>query len=76
MDVRFIAITRAELNDCLVRWGHRMGEVRRPNSGWSHGLVRDGTLVGVTATDRLIRETVAGFSRNDAVELSRLVLRP
>ncbi|MFG1466379.1 hypothetical protein V5F77_26405 [Xanthobacter sp. DSM 24535] len=53
-----------------------MGEVRRPNSGWSHGLVRDGTLVGVTATDRLIRETVAGFSRNDAVELSRLVLRP
>ena len=71
-DVRFVEITRAELNDCLDRWGHRMGAVRRPNHGWSHGLVHDGQLVGVAATDRLIRERVAGFSREEAVELSRL----
>lgn len=71
-DVRFVEVTRAELNDCLERWGHRMGAVRRPNRGWSHGLVHDGQLLGVAATDSLIRERVAGFSRDEAVELSRL----
>lgn len=71
-DVRFVEITRAELNDCLVEWNHKMGAVRRPNRGWSHGLVHGGALVGVAATDRLIRENVAGFSRTEAVELSRL----
>lgn len=76
-DVRFVEVTRTELNDCLERWGHRMGAVRRPNRGWSHGLVQNGQLLGVAATDRLIRERVAGFSREEAVELSRLcIARP
>lgn len=71
-DVQFHAINRADLNLLLVEWEHRMGPVRRPNSGWSHGLFHDGNPVAVVATDRLIRERVAGFDRTQAIELSRL----
>ena len=61
-----------DLNLLLVEWGHRMGPVRRPNHGWSHGLFHAGEPVAVVATDRLIRERVAGFERSEAIELSRL----
>ena len=70
--VHFAPIARSELNDRLLAWGHRMGPVRRPSQGWSHGLFHEGALVAVIATDTLIRERVAGFSREQAVELSRL----
>lgn len=70
--VTFETISRDVLNDCLVEWGHRMGPVRRPSRGWSHGLACDGRLLAVVATDTLIRPRVAGFSRRWAVELSRL----
>lgn len=70
--VVFEAITRDDLNACLLAWGHKMGEVRRPTRGWSHGLHHDGRLLAVVATDALIRERVAGFTRHEAIELSRL----
>lgn len=70
--VTFAPISREDLNACLVAWGHKMGPVRRPTGGWSHGLVHDGELVAVVATDTLIRERVAGLTRHEAVELSRL----
>jgi antitoxin VapB len=70
--VVFGPIAREDLNARLVAWGHKMGEVRRPTRGWSHGLHRDGQLLAVVSTDTLIRERVAGFSRVEAVELSRL----
>lgn len=63
---------RSDLNLLLVEWRHRMGPVRRPNRGWSHGLFHDDIPVAVVATDRLIRERVAGFDRTQAIELSRL----
>lgn len=68
----FEEIDRDELNCFLVAWRHRMGPVRRPSRGWSHGLRAGGRLVAVAATDTLIRERVAGFRRRDAIELSRL----
>lgn len=70
--VTFETIDREDLNRCLREWGHRMGEVRRPTRGWSHGLRHGDELVAVVATDTLIRERVAGFPRCDAIELSRL----
>lgn len=70
--VSFEPIDRTELNRCLVAWGHRMGAINRPSSGWSHGLRHGGELVAVVATDVLIRARVAGFSRAEAIELSRL----
>lgn len=70
--IMFGAISREDLNAHLVSWGHRIGEVRRPTRGWSHGLSRDGELLAVVAIDTLIRERVAGLSRPDAIELSRI----
>lgn len=70
--VTFEPITREELNAHLVLWGHRMGEIHRPTRGWSHGLRHEGRLLAVVATDTLIRERVAGLTRHEAVELSRL----
>lgn len=71
-DVVFRPIDRGTLNQCLVAWGHKMGPVRRPTVGWSHALLVDGEPVAVVATDTLIRPRVAGLSRHDAIELSRL----
>jgi len=70
--VRFCQIGRVALNERLLAWGHRMGPVRRPTGGWSHGLFRDDELVAVVATDTLIRPHVAGLTRQEAIELSRL----
>lgn len=70
--VMFRPISREDLNQCLIAWGHRMGPIHRPTGGWSHGLVHDGELVAIVATDTLIRERVAGLTRHEAVELSRL----
>lgn len=70
--VTFEPITRDELNAYLILWGHRMGEIRRPTCGWSHGLRREGRLLAVVSADTLIRERVAGLTRHDAIELSRL----
>jgi antitoxin VapB len=38
----------------------------------AHGLRHDGRLVAVTATDHLAAASVAGLSRTQAVELSRV----
>lgn len=70
--VTFEAIGREELNRCLIAWGHKMGPVRRPSRGWSHGLVHEGRTLAVVATDTLIRPRVAGMGRHEAIELSRL----
>lgn len=70
--VRFCQIGRDALNDCLLAWAHKMGPVRRPTGGWSHGLFHDDQLVAVVATDTLIRSCVASLTRQEAVELSRL----
>ena len=70
--ISFEPITRSELNACLIAWKHRMGALRRPIAGWNHGLRCDGRLLAVVATDSLIAPRVAGLTRRDAVELSRL----
>lgn len=66
-------IERAELNRALVAWGHRIGQWNRPQMlEWHHGLFHNGRLVAVTATASLIRETCAGLTRDQAIELGRL----
>jgi hypothetical protein len=70
--VAFDQVSEAELNECLTRWGHKMGPVSRPAKGWAHGLFGDGRIIAVVATETLIRETCAGFSRDEAVELARV----
>jgi antitoxin VapB len=77
--ISFDAISREELNKCLVEWQHKMGPWERPNYGCEafHGLRHSGELVAVTAAARLIPDATAGLTRDDAFELGRLcAVRP
>lgn len=72
--IAFDRIDRGELNACLLQWQHKMGSWTRPQNypEWFHGLRHHGELVGVVAAGALIRERVAGFTREDAIELGRI----
>lgn len=72
--VHLEAIDRDQLNRALVDWHHKMGPWERPLFGreWLHGLHWNGALVGVTAAAPLIRESCAGLSRDQAMELGRI----
>lgn len=62
-----------QANDCLVRWGHKMGPFRRPNGHrWAHALFEQGQPVAVTVASALVNQTCAGLTRDQAVELARL----
>jgi antitoxin VapB len=66
-------IELAEANRALADWSHQMGPCNRPtNAIWAHGMFEHGNLVAVTVTSSLIRETAAGFTRDEAIELARL----
>lgn len=70
------AISRAQLNSLLLRWGHRMGEYTRPSFAFEahHALFHHGQPVAVAAAGETVREVVGdtGLTRRDAVELVRL----
>lgn len=75
------AISRDELNRCLVAWGHKMGAFTRPSYAIEahHALFHHGKPVAVTAASDTVRETVGrGLARRqDVVELARLcAVRP
>jgi len=77
--ISFDAIDRAELNEALTAWGHKMGPLNRPSfrPGIAHGLRHDGVLVAVTATEQMIPAATAGLSRDEALELARVcAVRP
>ena len=71
--VSFDRIERDELNECLVRWKHRMGPLARPEFArpFDFALRRHGRPVAVIASDTLIRPTCE-LDRTQAFELSRL----
>lgn len=68
----------SEANRALIAWEHKMGPCVRPiGPSWGVGLFAHGKLQAVTVTASLIRETCAGLTRNEAVELARLcAVRP
>lgn len=70
--ISFEPITREELNTCLRAWRHHMGPLSRPTMAWAHGLRCNGDLTAVVSADILIQPRVAGFSRRQAIEVSRL----
>lgn len=73
--VSFDTISTDELNDCLVRWDHKMGPLHRPQFGnlaCAHGLRHSGRLVAVVATDALVAQQTCGHTRQDSFELARV----
>ena len=69
----FDLIGREEANECLERWGHKMGPLNRPlfRAPIDYGLREKGELIAVACSDTLIRET-CGLDRQTGFELSRL----
>jgi antitoxin VapB len=76
--VSFDHIPLAQANECLVKWGHRMGALHRPfdREWWHYALFAGDRPVAVAMTSPLIREHVGGglshLTRENCVELSRL----
>lgn len=59
-------------NRCLVEWEHKLGEVHRPFHQEAYGFEVDGQLVGVATSGSIVNGPVAGYDRDQVVELTRL----
>jgi antitoxin VapB len=75
--IAFDAIDLPTANECLRRWGHKMGPLARgKQSAWCHGLIVNGKVVAVTTASYLIAPVVGGglrhLTRINTLELSRL----
>lgn len=74
--VTFDAVSIADGNQLLTKWGHKMGPMNRPvGIQQAHALLHNGKPVAVCMTADLVRETVgeANFlNRKNCVELARL----
>ena len=73
--VSFDAIEHADLNECLVLWGHKMGPLHRPRFGefgGAYGLRHNGQLVAVVAHEKMIAAETCGIGRHEAFELARV----
>jgi hypothetical protein len=63
----------ADANRALEAWAHKMGPCRRPmGTQEAHGMFWNGRMVALTITADLPRETCAGLTRAQAIELARL----
>lgn len=69
----FEPISEQDLNRCLLTWGHKMGPLHRPMHRPScYGLFHQGDIIGVIATSSLIPAELAGLTRANTIEVSRL----
>ena len=66
-------IENADADRALIAWGHKMGPCRRVQGALvSHGMFAHGRLCAVSVTADLVRESCAGLTRREAIELARL----
>jgi len=75
--IGFEPVDLRKANECLVKWGHKMGALNRGNQGAvCHALIHDGRAVAVTTASTLIMPVVGGgcnwMTRDNTLELSRL----
>ena len=75
--VSFEPVPLSKANECLIKWGHKMGALHRGNQGAiCHALINEGKAVAVTTASNLITPVVGGgcrwLKRENTIELSRL----
>lgn len=77
--VSFDHITLDEANSLLIRWGHKMGPLERPDFNVPppvYALVHEGRPIAVAIAASLVRERVGGglahLTRENTIELARL----
>lgn len=59
-------------NELLVAWGHRLGPCTRPFHSEAYALEVDGVRRAVAISASIINGPVAGYGRQEVVELARL----
>ena len=64
------------MNDLLLRWGHRLGALRRPFRTEAFAMQSYGKNIAVAASASIVSSTVAGFTRREVVECARLCAEP
>jgi len=75
--VGLVGVSVEEANALLEEWGHYLGPVARPFPPTdAYALDVDGQPIAVATSDGIIGDTSAGYARSEAVELSRLCVRP
>jgi hypothetical protein len=65
-----------EANDLLVAWGHRLGRCERPFHSEAYALELDSRPLAVAISASAVSNTVAGYRRQEVVELARLGRHP
>lgn len=63
-------------NEMLVAWSHKLGACERPFRQEAYGLTVDGLVRCVAISASVVSSTVAGYRRNEVVELARLCAEP
>jgi hypothetical protein len=75
--VGLVPVSVDEANALLEEWSHYLGPVTRPFPPTdAYVLDVEGEPLAVATSDGIIGDTSAGFQRCEAVELSRLCVRP
>lgn len=70
------SIAIADANALLVAWGHMLGPLNRPFSQRAYALLMDGEPVSLAMSASAVSATVAGYRRDQVVELARLCSAP
>lgn len=65
-----------EANALLVAWAHKLGPCERPFGQEAFAFLIDGKYRGVAVSASTVSSTVAGFRRQEVVELARLAAEP
>lgn len=65
-----------EANNRLVAWQHKLGAVNRPYGSEAFSLEIDGRIIAVAVSASTVSSTVAGYRRQEVVELARLCAEP
>jgi hypothetical protein len=64
--------TMATANGLLVAWGHKLGPVHRPFRQEAFALELDGDVLAIATSGSIVNGPVAGYERDEVVELTRL----
>jgi hypothetical protein len=65
-----------EANELLTKWGHRLGPCLRPFHQESYAFFVNSEPISVAISASAVSATVAGYGRQQVVELARLCTAP
>ena len=65
-----------EANQLLARWEHKLGPINRPFHSEAYALLLDQRPIAVAVSTSIVHGPVAGYARQEVVELGRLCAEP